>query len=320
MKNLLTVCTIALGCIGTAAAQSYPSKPVRLVVPQPAGGPTDAVGRIIAAMLSETLGQTFIVENRVGAGGTIGAASVAKSKADGYTLLITSPGITSIAPHLYPQMGYDPIADFTHVSLLVRVGTVLVVHPALPVKSVAELIRLARARPGQINLASGGSGTVSHLTGELFKSMANVDLVHVPYKGSGPAATEVMAGQVEMMFLILNEALSYVRSGKLRGIAVTGAKRSPHLLDIPTVAEAGIPGFVSETWFGISAPAALPAEITARLTSASLQAVQRPEWRERLNRSGFEITTLPGEDFTRHIRSEIEKWGRIVRQSGAKVN
>ncbi|MBC7779867.1 MAG: tripartite tricarboxylate transporter substrate binding protein [Proteobacteria bacterium] len=300
-------------------AQAWPVKPVRLVVPQPAGGPTDSVGRIFAAMLADVLGQTVIVENRTGAGGTIGAASVAKSKPDGYTLLVASPGITSIAPHLYPQLGYDTLNDFTHLALLSRVGTVLVVHPALPVKSVGDLLRMAKARPGQINMASGGNGTVSHLTGELFKSTAGVNLVHVPYKGSGPAATEVMAGQVEMMFLITNEALSFVRSNKLRALAVTGASRSPHLPTLPTVAEAGLPGFVSETWFGISGPAGMPADIASRVTSAATQGVQRTEWRERLERSGFEIATAGADEFTRHIRAEIEKWGRIVRQSGAKV-
>lgn len=320
--RFMSLFALMLACCGpaTVLAQAFPSKPVRLVVPQPAGGPTDSVGRIFAAMLTEALAQNVLVENRTGAGGTIGAASVAKSRPDGYTLLVTSPGITSIAPHLYPQIPYDSLADFTHLALLARVGTVLVVHPSLPARSVPDLLRLAIARPGQINLASGGNGTVSHLTGELFKTMAKVDLVHVPYKGSGPAATELMGGQVEMMFLILNDGLGLVRSGKVRALAVTGARRSPHLPDVPTVSESGVPGFVSETWFGISAPPGLPPELASRLSGVALHSVKREEWRERLDRNGFEIASLGREEFTRHIRSEIDKWGRIVRQSGAKVN
>lgn len=317
-----SVFALSLACCGPAiaVAQTFPSKPVRLVVPQPAGGPTDSVGRIFAGMLTEALGQNVLVDNRPGAGGTIGAGSVAKSRPDGYTLLVTSPGITSIAPHLYPQMSYDSIADFTHLALLARVGTVLVVHPVLPVKSVPDLIRLAKLRPGQINLASGGNGTVSHLTGELFKTMAGIDMVHVPYKGSGQAASELMGGQVEMMFLILNEGLNLVRSGKVRALAVTGARRSPNLPDMPTVAESGVTGFVSETWFGVSSPAGMPADLVTRLSSVAIQSAQREEWRERLVRNGFEVASLGREEFTRHIRGEIEKWGRIVRQSGAKVS
>lgn len=318
VRLLLALPLAALAAPGMA--QSFPAKPVRLVVAQPAGGPTDAVGRLIAQALAEGLGQNVIVDNRVGAGGTVGTAHVARSKPDGYTLMVTSAGVTAIAPYLYPNVGYDPLADFVHISLLTRTVTVLVVPPSLPVKSVGDLVALARARPGRINMASGGNGTVSHLTGELFRTMAGIEVTHVPYKGSAAAANEVMGGQVDMFFLILNEGLGHVRSGRLRALATTGEQRAAHLPEVPTVHEAGVKGFVSETWYGISGPAGMPADLVSRIHMAAIQGMRRPAMRERFDNAALELIGEGTEPFTRHIRSEMEKWSRVIRQSGAKVN
>jgi len=321
-SRLLTTLMAATACCVSsfAAAQAWPTKPVRLVVAQPAGGPTDAVGRLIAQVLAEGLGQNVVVDNRAGAGGTVGTAHVAKSKPDGYTLMVTSAGVTAIAPFLYSSVGYDPLADFVHVSLLTKTVTVLVVHPTLPVKSVAELIQLARTRPGQINMASGGNGTVSHLTGELFRTLAGIQVVHIPYKGSAAAATEVMGGQVEMFFLILNEGVGHVRSGRLKGLATTGTKRAKHMPNIPTVDEAGVKGFVSETWYGVSAPAALPPDLVNRIHTTAVQTMRRSPLAERFDNAALELVGEGTEGFTRHVRGEIDKWSKVIKQSGAKVN
>ncbi|MEQ1774034.1 MAG: tripartite tricarboxylate transporter substrate binding protein [Burkholderiales bacterium] len=321
MNNFLGLLIVFFALIPfTAFSQPYPSKPVRLVVPQPAGGPTDAAGRLIAQMLADGLGQNVIVDNRAGAGGTVGTAHVARSKPDGYTLLTATAGILSIAPSLYSRIDYDPIADFQHISLTVRTPTVLVVHPSFPAKTSADLIRIARTKPGQINLASGGNGTASHLTGELFRAMSGINIVHVPYKGSAAAATDIMGGQVEMFFLILNEGLGHVRSGRLKGLATTGPQRSKYLPDLPTVSESGIPGFESVTWYGLSAPAQMPADVLSKLSAAAIQGIKKPIFRERFEAAGYEIMGSTSEAFLTHIKSEMVKWANVIKQSGAKVN
>lgn len=319
MKRYVIAATFAM--VATCAtAQNYPVRPLRLVVAQPAGGPTDSVGRLFAQMLSEGVGQNVLVENRVGAGGVIGTAHVAKSKNDGYTLLVSSPGIMSIAPFLYANTGYDSLADFSHISLLVKTSTVLVIHPSLPARSVGELIKLAKTRPGQINMASGGNGTFSHLTGESFRSSAGIDVVHVPYKGSSLAATEVMGGQVEMFFMILNEGIAYVKSGRVRGLATTGNQRAALLPEVPTMIEAGLRNFVAETWYGISAPRGTPAEIISRLHAVTTQPLQKPAWRERYDKVGLETVGLSSEEFARYIDAEMRKWGEVVKRAGIKIN
>jgi tripartite-type tricarboxylate transporter receptor subunit TctC len=260
-----------------------------------------------------------VVENRVGAGGTVGTTFVARSKPDGYTLLVATAGVMSIAPHLYTKVDYDPIADFQHVSLLTKTVTVLVVHPSFPARTVGELVKLAKSKPGQINMASGGNGTVSHLTGELFKTMAGIQVVHIPYKGSATAATEVMGGQVEMFFLILNEGIGHIRSGRLRGLATTGPQRAKHMPDVPTVAEAGIKGFESVTWYGISAPPGLPADVASKLVAVSAQGVQKSPFRDRYDAAGMELVGSTPEAFVAHIKAELAKWSKVIAQSGAKV-
>jgi len=259
-----------------AAAQNYPTKPIRLVVPFPAGGTTDILARAAAQKLSEALGQQVVVDNRPGAGGNIGADIVAKSAPDGYTLLMGTVGTHAINPSLYTKMPYDHFKDFVPVVLVAGVPNVLVVTPSLPVNSVQDLIKLAKEKPGQINFASSGSGTSIHLSGELFKTMTGVEMTHVPYKGSSPALTDLMGGQVQLMFDNLPSALPQIKGGKLRAIAVTSTKRAPALPDIPTMAESGLPGFEASSWFGVLAPAGTPPAVVTRINTEINKWLQSP--------------------------------------------
>jgi len=317
--RVLAVVTL-MALAATSHSQDFPNKPLRLVIAQPAGGPTDSVGRLIGQMLSEGIGQNVIIENRVGAGGIIGTAHVAKSRNDGYTLLVSSPGIMSIAPFLYATPGYDSIADFAHISLLLKTATVLVVHPSVPARTVGELVKLAKARPGVMNMASGGNGTFSHLTGELFKRSAGINVMHVPYKGSAIAATETMGGQVEMFFMILNEGMGHVNSGRVRGLATTGSKRAKLMPNMPTMVESGLKDFVAETWYGVSMPKGPPSALVARLHSALIQPMQQPAWEERFYKTSLETVGTSPAEFTAHIEAEIRKWGSVVKQAGIKIN
>jgi tripartite-type tricarboxylate transporter receptor subunit TctC len=303
-----------------AFAQAYPTHSIRLVVPFPAGGTTDILARAAAQKLSESLGQAVVVDNRPGAAGNIGADLVAKSAPDGYTLLMGTVGTHAINPGLYAKMPYDHVKDFVPVVLVAGVPNVLAVYPAFPVNSVAELIALAKSKPGTINFASSGSGTSIHLSGELFKTMAGVDMTHIPYKGSSPALTDLMGGQVQIMFDNLPSSLPLIKAGKLRAIAVTSLKRAPALPDVPTISESGLPGFEASSWFGVLAPAGTPAPIVAKLNADVNKWLQSPEAREQLLAQGANAAGGTPEQFAAHIRAETEKWAKVVKASGAKAD
>ena len=307
---------IALG----ASAQGYPTRPIRLVVPFPAGGTTDILARAVSQKLTEAFGQAVVVDNRPGAAGNIGSDLVAKSTPDGYTLLMGTVGTHAINPSLYAKMPYDHVKDFIPVVLVAGVPNVLVVNPALPVNSVADLIKLAKDKPGTINFASSGSGTSIHLSGELFKTMAGVDMTHVPYKGSAPALTDLIGGQVQIMFDNLPSSLAQIKAGKLRAVAVTSLKRAPALPDVPTISESGLPGFEASSWFGVLAPAGTPAPIVARLNAEVNKWLQSPEGKEQLLAQGAEVAGGSPEQFVAHIRAETDKWAKVVKASGAKVD
>lgn len=303
-----------------AMAQTYPSRPLRLVVPFPPGGSTDIVARLVAQKLGEALGQPMIVDNRAGAGGMIGAENVAKSPADGYSLLLASSGPIVIVPALQPKLGYDSVRDFAPISIIATIPTMLVVNEKVPARSVSELIALAKARPGQLNFASTGVGATPHLAGEVFKSMAGVDIGHVPYKGSAPALTDLMGGQVDMMFEQIPAVLPHVQSGKLRALAVGSARRVAALPDLPTISESGLSGFDVVSWFGIMAPAGTPAPIVARLHAELAKIMRMPDVSEKLASLGAEPQASTPQAFGQTIVAELPKWAEIIRKSGATVN
>lgn len=316
---LIAVATPAV-LAGSAAAQSYPTQPVRLVVPYPAGGPTDVLGRVIAQKLTESLGQPVVVDNKPGASGNIGSDLVAKAAPDGYTLVLGNNATHATNESLFPNMPYRTLRDFTPVILVATVTNMVTVHPGVAAKSVAELVALAKQQPGKLNYGSTGNGSAAHLIGELFKSTAGVDLVHVPYRGSAPAVTDLLSGQVQVMFATLPTVLPHVQAGKLRGLAVTAAKRLPSLPDVPTLAEAGFSGLVADAWFGLFAPANTPAAIVSRLNAETAKAVQAADARDSLAKLGFEVTSSTPAQFTEHVRGEVGKWAKVIQDSGAKVD
>jgi len=316
----------ALGALAVAFAANvhaqapYPNHPVRIVVPFPAGGTTDILARATAQKLTETLGQPFVVENRPGAAGNIGAEIVAKSPPDGYTMLMGTVGTHAINASLYEKMPYDHVKDFVPVVLVAGVPNVLVVHPSVPAKSVQELIAYAKANPGKLNFASSGSGTSIHLSGELFKTMTGVSMQHVPYKGSAPALADLTGGQVQLMFDNLPSALPLIKAGKLRALAVTSLARASALPDVPTVAESGLPGFEASSWFGLLAPAGTPKDVITKVNAEVAKWLATPEAKEKLAAHGAIVASgLTPDDFTRHIASETAKWQKVVKESGAKV-
>ncbi|HXX85881.1 MAG TPA: tripartite tricarboxylate transporter substrate binding protein [Casimicrobiaceae bacterium] len=305
----------------SAWAQAYPNHSIRLVVPFPAAGTTDILARLVAQRLTETMGQSVVVDNRPGAAGNIGSDVVAKAPADGYTLLMCTVSTHAINPNLYAKIPFDHIRDFAPVILVAAVPNVLVVNPSLPVYTVADLIKLAKSKPGTINFASSGSGTSIHLSGELFKTMAGVDMTHVPYKGSAPALTDLVGGQVQVMFDNLPSALPQIKAGKLRAVAVTSPKRAPALPDVPTIAESGLPGFEATSWFGVVAPAATPAAIVSKLNAEIDKWLRMPETKEQLLAQGAaDAVGGTPEQFAAFIRGETDKWAKVVKASGAKVD
>jgi tripartite-type tricarboxylate transporter receptor subunit TctC len=307
-------------CIASGAfAQAYPNHSIRLVVPFPAGGTTDILARDVAKKLTDTLGQSVVVDNRPGAGGNIGADIVAKAPPDGYTLLMGTVGTHAINPSLYAKMPYDHIKDFVPVVLVAGVPNVLVVNPSVPVNSVADLIKLAKSKPGAINFASSGSGTSIHLSGELFKTMTGVDMTHVPYKGSSPALTDLMGGQVQIMFDNLPSSLALMKSGKLRAVAVTSLKRAPALPDVPTISESGVPGFEASSWFGILAPAGTPAPIVAKLNAEVNKWLQSPE-KEQLLAQGAEVAGRAAGTIRRPYSCRNRQMGQGGQGVGRKVD
>ena len=308
----------ALTCAAAAHGQSaYPQKPIRLIAPFAPGGGTDILARLFGQRMSETLGQPVIVDNRGGAGGTIGTEIAAKAPPDGYTLILVS-GSHAINPGLYRKLPYDAVDDFAPITQIATSPGILVVNPSLPVKSVQDLIALARAKPGQINYASAGSGTPPHLAGELFKVMAKIDMVHVPYKGNAPAFTDVIGGQVSLIFPTMPSAMAFIKSGRLRPVAVTSARRSPAAPEIPTIAESGLPGYEAISWYGVLAPARTPPQIVARLHQVLVSAIHAPDMQEKLAAQGLEPVGNTPQQFSAVIRSEISKWAKVVKASGAK--
>jgi tripartite-type tricarboxylate transporter receptor subunit TctC len=305
----------------TAAQQGapFPVKPLRLIVPLAPGGTGDTLGRLIAEKLAEQLGQPVVVENRPGANGQIGTEAVVRAAPDGYTLLMGSTGAIAINPGLYgAKLAFDPLRDLAPVSRVASTASILVVHPALPVKSVKELVALARARPGQLFYSSAGSGSTPHLHAALFASMAGVSLVHVPYKGSSPGRVALASGETQVMIDGLIPSLPLIRAGKLRPLGVTSAARNPAVPEVPTIAEAGVPGYEADQWYGVLAPAAVPREILARLNAAVLKGLEAADLRRRLADQGGTPAGTSPEQFGAFIRAEIAKWSKVIRESGAK--
>lgn len=300
-------------------AQAYPDRLVRIVVPFPAGGSNDVIARLLAQKLSERFGQQFIIENRAGAGGNTGAESVAKAAPDGYTLLLAAPGPLVVNQTLYSRLNYDPAKDFAPVALVASVPIVLMVNPAVPAKTVRDLIALAKKDPGRINFGSSGNGSTNHLAGELLKSMAKIDIVHVPYRGAAPAMNDLIAGHIPMLFDNMPAVLPQVTGGNVRAIAVAGAQRAAALPDVPTVAESGLPGFEASAWFGLVAPAQTPAPVIAKLTAEVGQALKAPDIVTRFRELGADPGTVSGTAFGDFLAAETRKWADVVRASGAKA-
>jgi len=300
-----------------ASAQPvYPVKPVRLVVPFVPGGSTDFIARIMGQKLDEALGQQVIVENRAGAGGNIGLDYVAKSPPDGYTLIFGHVGTFGFGPSLYQKLPYDPVRDFAPIVLFAMVPNMLVVHPSLPARNVKELVALAKARPGRINYGSSGNGSASHLATEYFKLLSKTDITAIPYKGTGPLVTDVIAGEISLTITGVPPLYPHVQSGRLRALGVGSTKRLSLLPDLPTIAEAGVPGYESSTWFGPLAPARTPREIVVRLNAELMKILQRPDIRSRFAAEGVEGLGSTPEEFGAYIKAEIERWGRVIKAAG----
>jgi tripartite-type tricarboxylate transporter receptor subunit TctC len=317
-KARAALAALLLSALAGAASAQYPSRPVRFIVPSAVGGGTDIIARAIALKLSESLGAQFVVENRPGAGQMIGIELAAKAPADGYTILMAASTL-AINPIMYKAVPYDPVRDFAPITQAATLPNVVVVHPSLPVKSISELIAYAKAHPGQLNFASAGIGTSPQMSIELLKSMAGIDMVHIPYKGTAPGVVDVLAGQVLVMAPNVLTALPHIKSGKLRALAVTSPKRSAALPDVPTVAEAGLPGYDSTQWYGVLAPAGTQREIVARLHGAIARALRDEEVGRRLAADGAEPVGSSPEEFTAFIKSETEKWAKVARAAGIKA-
>ena len=303
-----------------AAAQEYPTKPLRFIAPNLPGGPTDILARLIGQKLSESMGQPVVIDNRAGAAGNIGTEIAAKAPPDGYTLLSGNNATFGANASLYKRLGFDPIKDFTPVVLVATQPNILVVHPSLPVRSVKELIVLARQKPGALNYASSGTGTAAHLAAELFKSMTHTNMVHIAYKSGGPALTDLIAGQTQLMFATALSAAPHIKSNRVRPLAVTTDKRSRFYSDLPTIAEAGVPGFEASTWHGVLVPAGTPAPIVQRLNSEINKMLQSADVRERINTLGGEVAGGSSNEFADHIQREIPKWAKVVKSIGLQLD
>jgi tripartite-type tricarboxylate transporter receptor subunit TctC len=317
MKRIL----FALALLGSAQAlaQSYPMHPVRMLVPFAAGGTVDIVARLVGAKLGEDLGQPFIVENKSGAGGTIAATALAKSPGDGYTLMMMHEGLTFNAT-LYPDLPYDTLRDIAPVAYVGATPNALVVTNAMPVNTLQEFLAYARKNPGQISYGSGGVGSAGHLSVELLQSLAGLKLNHVPYKGSGPAITDLISGQIQMMLLTMPAVMPYVKGGKVRALATSGARRSPALPEVPTISEAGIPGFEYTPWYGVFAPGTLSKELTVRLNRAVDKTLTDPDVRGKLAQQGLEARAMTSVEFADIVRSDVARWGKIIREVGVRAD
>jgi tripartite-type tricarboxylate transporter receptor subunit TctC len=316
---ILTLFGAAASLAVPAAAQSYPAKPIRMIIGFPPGGGTDIIGRIVAQRMSEGLKQQILPDNRGGASGQIAAELVAKAAPDGYTVMMAHIAAMSILPSLYPKLPYDPVRDFAPISLVAISPQLVVVHPSLPVKNIKELIALAKARPNEIHYASVGIGTVQHLAGELFNLQAGVKMVHVPFKGGGPSALNLVAGHVQLSFDVIPVVINHVKAGKLRPLAVTAEKRTPLMPDVPTVNESGLKGIELATWWGLVAPAAVGKEVVARLHGETVKALQQSDVRERIAANGADPVGNSPEEFAAFIRSERDKYARIAKDANIRL-
>ena len=319
MRLVHGVLSLTLLASLSAAAQSYPNKAIRLVLPYPPGGGTDVIARPLAQKLGEFLGQQVVVDNRGGAGGNIGMEFVAKSPPDGYTLVLALTAQFAVNPSLYPKLPYDPVKDYAPISLLANAPYLLIVHPSVPAKSVVQLITLMKAHPRQLAYASSGNGSGAHLAGEMFRSLARVDITHVPYKGAGPAMPDLIAGQVQLSFVTYTASAPHLKTGRLRALGVTTAQRSPTLPELPAIGET-VAGYDSAVWYGFAAPAGTPREIINRLNTEVLRVLTAPDFRNRITVEAVEPIGSTPDEFGSFIRSEIVRWAKVVKDSGAKVD
>jgi len=322
LGSIASAVVLGAGLLGgtSALAQAYPTKPVTIIVPFAAGGTTDILARIIGQALTAELGQSVVVDNRAGAGGNIGGQAAAKAAPDGHTLFMGTVGTHAINASLYKKMPFDPVKDFAPLTRVANVPNLLVANPAQPYKSVKDLIAYAKANPGKVNFGSSGNGSSIHLSGELFKSLAKVDMQHVPYKGSAPAVTDLLGNQIDIMFDNMPSAIQHVRSGSLVPLAVTTAKRSPELPNVPAIAEAGVPGYEATSWFGMFAPAGTPAPVLAKLNAAIVKVLAQPDVKKKINEQGAEVYSETPEQFAAFIQAESVKWGKVVKESGASLD
>jgi tripartite-type tricarboxylate transporter receptor subunit TctC len=319
MRRAAIAVALAASLGSAHAAESYPQRPIRLIVAFAAGGSVDYVARLVGQKLAEAFGQQVVIDNRPGAGGNLSAEIAARAAPDGYTLYMSSASLV-VNPSLYRKVAYDPVRDFAPVTLLASVQNVLVAHPSVPAKNVAELIALARKTPGKMNYASTGSGTSGHLAMELFRSMARIDLTHIPYKAVGQAQVDLISGQVSLWFPTIPGALPHIRAGKMNALAVSGAKRSPALPDVPTVAEAALPGFEAATWYPVLAPARTPPAIVEKLNRQLVAIVSAPDVREQLLKAGVEPIGSSPAELARHIRAELAKWAKVIQTTGTRLD
>ncbi len=317
------LCIALIPGVAVSQAQSetgYPSKPIRMIVPSAPGSGPDIMARAIGQKLTEALGQAIVIDDKPGAGGIIGSEAAAKAAPDGYTLIMSNAGAHTVNPSLYAKLPYDPIKDFAPVTLVALAPNILIVHPTLPVRNVKELIALAKAKPGELTFGSGGNGSTAHLSGEMFKTMAGINIVHIPFKGSPAAVIGVIAGQIALAIPNIPPALPHVRSGKLKALAVTTAKRAAGVPELPTVAESGLPGYEATAWFGVLAPAATPPQIIARLNAAIVKIAHAREMQDRLMAEGADAVGNTPEQFAQIIRNDIAKWAKVVKASGARAD
>ena len=301
------------------AGAAYPDKPIRMIMPYPAGGSIDTAGRAVAQKVADTFGQQIVIDNRTGAGGVIGTETAARAVPDGYTLVIGGTGTLALSPHLHRKLPYDPVRDFAPVTMLIASPYVIVVHPSVAANSVRELIALAKAKPGQINYASGGAGSAPHFASEMFNAAVGVKLTHVPYKGSTPGVIDLIGGQVQVMFTGIPSVLAYIKSNRVRALAVTGKTRTTALPDVPTVIESGVPGYVVSPWFGLLVPARTPPAIIATLHRETVKVLRSPALLERFATEGVDPVGDTPEHFAAYIKEEIVKWGKVVKDTGMRV-
>ncbi len=321
MRLLRTVSTVILSALAVSAvADDYPNKAIRLIMPYPIGGSIDIAGRMVAQRLADNLGQAVVVDNRTGAGGIVGTETGARAAPDGYTVLMGGTGTLALSPSLQKNLPYDPNKDFTPVTLLVTIPYVVVVQPSFKAANIRELIALAKAKPNEINYGSGGSGSAPHLAAELFKTMADVRITHVPYKGSTPAITDTMSGQVQLTFTGIPSVMTQMKAGRLRPIGVTSLKRTAALPEVPTIAESGVPGYEVNPWFGVLLPARTPQPLVSRLNAEILKVLQLPATRERFAAEGFEAVGNTPAQFAAYIKAEQIKWGKVIKDAGIKAD